>query len=120
MVLCDHEREEPTQSRSATVTPTELQRLQRKMTSRNTDRSTKFGVSLLQKFLISSGYLSKIEDIPPQELNEILIWFYASLRTENGELYKLNSMKNIRFSIQRFYLEKVGLDLIDSSIFNTS
>ena len=32
----------------------------------------------------------------------------------------MNSLKNIRFSIQQFYLEKVGVDIIDCSSFNSS
>ena len=60
----------PSVSRFANVTQTELLRLQQKLTSKMTDRSTKFGVNLLRKFLEASGYSSKVEEITPQELNK--------------------------------------------------
>ena len=106
--------------RFANITGEELLRLQKKQNAKNTDRATKFGVNLLERYLVEVGNPTKIEDFLPHELNDILIGFYASARTEKGELYKLNSIKNLRFSIQRYYLEKVGVDIISGSMFKTS
>ena len=95
--------------RFANITSDELLQLQKKQNAKNTDRATKFGVNLLQRYLVEVGNPTKVEDFEPHKLNDILVGFYARARTEKGELYKLNSMKNLRFSIQRFYLEKVGV-----------
>ena len=49
-----------------------------------------------------------------------MIRFYPSIRTEKGELYKLNTMKGYRSSIQR-YMEKVkNIDIINDGEFLTS
>ena len=107
-------------SRFVQLSPEELLKLQRKQQSLNTVRSTKFGVNLLQKYLVATGSETKVEEIQPAELNEILISFYSGARTEKGESYKLNSLKNLRFSIQRYYLEKRGIDIIADPLFKTS
>ena len=61
-----------------------------------------------------------IEDLSAEELNNLLVRFYAGVRTEKGELYKLNSMRCMRFSIQRFFLQLSGYNIIENSIFRTS
>ena len=32
--------------------------------------------------------------------------FYNAARNKNGELYELNTMKSIRFTLQRYFVEK--------------
>ena len=42
-----------------------------------------------------------LEGLSPESLNDLFVRFYAGVRTTKGELYKLNSMRSMRFSIQR-------------------
>ena len=107
-------------SRFATHTPEELQSLQRKQNAKNTDRATKVGIALLNNYLTAIGVNTKIEEMSPEELNAILIRFYAAARTVKGEYYKLNSMRSFRASIQRFYLDKCGVDILCDNRFDTS
>ena len=109
-----------TQSRFVQLSHEKLLELQNKQTAKNTDRSTKFGLNLLNKFLAETGNGAQVDSLTPRELNLKLIAFYPGARTEKGELYKLNSMKNVRFSIQRYYLEKTGVDIITSDEFKAS
>ena len=103
-----------------TLSLEELQKLQRKQRAKNTDRTTQFGVNLLQKYLVATGSQRKVEDMQPEELNNTLISFYPGARTEKGERYKLNTLKNLRFGLQRYFSEKRGVDIISDPIFNSS
>ena len=90
-----------------------------KKNAKNTDRATNFGINILRSFFKETEGHGRIEDLSAEELNNLLVRFYAGVRTEKGELYKLNSMRCMRFSIQRFFLQLSGYD-IENSIFRTS
>ena len=48
----------------------------------------------------------------------MLARFYIAARNKKGELYKLNTMKSIRFSIQRYFVEKFKCDIIGDQSFH--
>ena len=50
----------------------------------------------------------------------MLCKFYIAARNQKGELYKLNTMKSIRFSLQRYFLDNYKIDIIDGKDFNES
>ena len=104
--------------RFVTLSLEELKKLQRKQRAKNTDRTTQFGVNLLQKYLVATGSRRKVEDMQPEELNNTLISFYPGARTEKGERYKLNTLKNLRFILHRYFSEKRGVHIISDPIFN--
>lgn len=107
--------------RFVTLTSEELSKLTIKQNAKNTDRATAFGIKLFNKYLTEKGVISPdIGTMPPNVLNNLLVEFYPGARTEKGELYKLNSMKGLRSGIQRYYLEKKEIDIVDSNMFNTS
>ena len=66
------------------------------------------------------GVSDDLTIMAPQLLNQRLERFYAAVRKEDGEYYKLNSMRSVRSSIQRRYLEKCSVDIIDDIRFKTS
>jgi hypothetical protein len=107
-------------SRFKKVTQQDLKELALHQNAKNTVRSTKFGVKLFESYLSECGITGNIEDMMPIELNDHLAPFYAAARKEDGELYKLNSMKSVRSSIQRHYLQKRNVDLIEDSQFASS
>ena len=71
-----------------------------KKNAKNTDRATNFGINILRRFFKETGGHGRIEDLSAEELNNLLVRCYAGVRTEKRELYKLNSMRCMRFSIQ--------------------
>ena len=81
------------------------------------DRATNFGVKLLRMFFIESGQEGNIDTLFPEDLNDLLARFYAGVRTTKGELYKLNSMRSMRFSIQRYFLAVSGVDILTNTAF---
>ena len=46
--------------------------------------------------------------------------FYAGARTAKGEMYKVNSLKALRFSLQRFFIDSRGINIIDDDEFEKS
>ena len=85
-------------SRFAKHTAEELQQLQKKQNAKNTDRSTKVGLTPLHKYFSAVGIDKRAEEMSPDELNNNLIPFYANARTTKGEYYKLNSMRSFRIT----------------------
>ena len=79
-----------------------------------------FGVKLFETYLKECGIPNNFIALTPEDLNSILERFYAAVRKEDGEYYKLNSMKSIRSSIQRMYLEKRQVDIVDDNRFTTA
>ena len=107
-------------SRFQNVTDSDLQQLQVRQNAANTNRSTAFGVKLFETYLKECGIPNNFIALTPEDLNSILERFYAAVRKEDGEYYKLNSMKSIRSSIQRMYLEKRQVDIVDDNRFTTA
>ena len=53
-----------------------------------------------------------------EKLNNLLSHFYIDARKECGEKYKVSSLENIRFSLNRFFQEKnPGIDIIKDKVF---
>ena len=61
-----------------------------------------------------------MEELRSSEFDELLVKFYPGIRTNKGELYKLNSMRSLRFSLQRYFLQVSGKDIIDPIEFRKS
>ena len=86
--------------------------------SKNTKRVTDTGVKLLSDFAAEL----KIEnlELPIHDLDKLLVKFYAGARTKKGEYYKLNSFRGIRFSLQRYFLKRLNVDIISSDEFQAA
>ena len=78
------------------------------------------GIKLLRLFFTESGREGNIDTLTPEDLNSLLVRFYAGVRTEKGEFYKLNSMRSMRFSLQRYFLAMSGIDILNNTLFQTS
>ena len=79
----------------------ELANFCEKKNAKNTDRGTRSGIKLLRSFFKETRGEGTVEELAEEELNTLLVKFYAGVRTAKGELYKLNSMRSLRFNISK-------------------
>ena len=107
------------EGRFAYLSDAELEELQKKKLAKNTNRATSNAVRTFLAFCQEENYYS-IGVIPLVELAKHLTRFYAGARTENGELYKINSMNGLRNGLQRHFLQTRGVDIINDELFNSS
>ena len=61
--------------------------------------------------------MPKFEDIPDDDLSNILKEFHSNLRTINGEVYALQSLKCRHAEINRYTKEHRNLDIIHDTRF---
>ena len=78
------------QKRFVHLSPEEVEALQQKKTSKNTNKATSNALKTFLSFCQEENVLS-INIIPLEDLDSILARFYAGARTEQGELYKPNT-----------------------------
>ena len=52
-----------------------------------------------------------------EDLSKVLARFYAGAKKKDGSQYKVNTMKTIRFSLQRHLLSTHQIDIIDDERF---
>ena len=79
-----------------------------------TDRAIEFAVNVLQTFWVETGHIFPEESqFSISFLNQMLVRFYIASRNIKRELYKLNPMKSIRFSLQMYFVEKFKCDISD-------
>ena len=53
-----------------------------------------------------------IEKYDTKSLNKLLSHFYSDARKTSGEKYKVNSLENMRFSLNRFFQQSRIIDII--------
>ena len=51
--------------------------------------------------------------LTPQELDNLLIRFYPGARKPNREIYKINTKRSLRFSLQRYFLNTRNINILD-------
>lgn len=92
-----------------------------KKNAKNTDRATNFGMKLLKLFAKEVGISdTELDNLSNDALNNLLKRFYTGVRTTKGEYYKVNSMRSIRFSVQRYFMQLSDFDIITCQDFHTS
>ena len=112
---------EPPNKRFAAVNDENVEDMGKKKQAANTTQSTNF-VKVLRTYCNETGQgFSETEEMTNNEqLNVLLSRFYIAARKTNGERYKVNSLKSLRFALQRHFLEKREVDIIDDMRFKTS
>ena len=109
---------EPGPTRFVAATEAQIGNFARKINAPSTDNSTDFAVKLLRSYCVETSTLfPEGDNFSEKELDKTLAKFYIGARTKKGELYKLNSMKGIRFSLQRYFLNKIEIDIINNEKF---
>ena len=61
-----------------------------------------------------------INSISKEELKQSLTKYFAGVRTEKGEMYKINSMHSLRNGLQRHFLVHRAIDIINDDFFKES
>ena len=93
---------ENSMGRFLSVSTTTLDDMSKKKISKKTKEVTNFGVNILTSYCQSEGQeFPTKENYTIQQLADLLSRFYIAARTRKGEMYKLNTLKSIRFSLQR-------------------
>ena len=97
-----------------------LQELLEGKTSKNTDKATKTSKTLLKTFCDQTNLNTDLEQISAKQLDRVLQRFFAGVRKPNGELYKPTTMNSFRFGFQRYFLNRLGFDIIKAPDFSLS
>ena len=108
------EEEKLETKRFADVSEEEVRQMAKKKNATRTDEATKSAVRILADYCTNAGIDFPNNDSTAISLNEILAKFYIAVRTKKGETYKLNSLKSLRFSLQRHFLENHQIDIIEN------
>ena len=108
-------------NRFAAVRDENIDEMSKKKRSSSTKQSTAFAIKVLKTFCAETGErYPETEETNNEDLNSLLCKFYIAARRENGQRYKLNSLKSLRFALQRHFLEVRNVDIIDDVNFNRS
>ena len=99
--------------RFAEVSEETVRNMTKKKNAPKTDESTKSGVKILADYCRNAEIVFPPTMATAAELNSVLSRFYIAARTKKGEIYKINSMKSIRFALQRYFLETNHIDIIE-------
>ncbi|XP_062596175.1 uncharacterized protein LOC134257604 [Saccostrea cucullata] len=92
--------------------------IEKKKKSVNTIRVISSSVSVLRSFCDETGRdVSDLYAIPKSELQEFLKVFYGGLRSADGEAYAKRSMISIRHGLQKYFMKKRKIDIVNDSDF---
>ena len=83
-----------------------VKNMAKKKNAARTNESTKSAVKILLDYCRNLKIVFPSATATAAELNFVLRKFYIAVRTKKGEVYKINSLKSIRFALQRYFLEK--------------
>ena len=72
----------------------------------STKKKTLQNVAVLQQFLASKNEERKLEEIPPEELNEYLSEFIITVRTKDKQEYEPSSLQGFIASFERYLKKK--------------
>ena len=87
--------------------------------AKNTERSTKTALTLLETFCAETGLSIHLDNA--YMMDNTLQRFYAGIRKANGDFYKVTTMNGIRFGLQRHFLNTLKIfDIINDSDFKAS
>ena len=102
-------------TRFSCLTEEEIEELRDNRNRENTKKVVKSAVKLFKTYLLEKKEDVNFEEYTNNHLDSILSQFFANLRTEKGQLYKVNSLASIKYGIWKHMKDK-GTD-IDSAEF---
>ena len=112
---------EPPKKRFASLSAEEIGLMVTEKDSKNTQRATKNALATLKAFCDENDQITTdLEGVTKQELNELLISFYANARKKNGEHYKKSALMSLRFGLQRHFMSKREFNIIADPQFTKS
>ena len=95
------------QTEFAAVNKEQIQNLRDKNRNKNTETSTATWVNHFHRWQQAKGVQVNLPDISPQNLDGILQRYFAEIRTEKGEEYKLDSLRTMLGAMHR-YIKSTG------------
>lgn len=120
----------PAKERFPNLTRNEISSLLNERVSANTNKSTILSMNIFKEYLRHKGLEDSDESLKRLtkfELNDILSLFYCEARTKSGDHYKLTSLRNCRYGINRFYNDlytrgeiRAPIDIIKDPMFHYS
>lgn len=105
-------------SRFADITEDDINEMLVDSNSKSWRNSIKSAGKPFQTFL--STKILSLEDLNEDELNDILVLFWSSLRKLNGDLFKTGSLWVIRQSLCAYIKQLKGFDILKDIHFNRS
>ena len=99
-------------SRFALCDDEDVEAFKSKIRAKRTQESTNFAINILNEYCESQTIALVLQNLSSSALNNLLSKFYLCVRNKKGEYYKINSMRSIRFSLQRYFLEFAKIDIL--------
>ena len=99
-------------SRFAIYDDEDVEAFKSKIRAKRTQESTNFAINILNEYCESQTIALVLQNLSSSALNNLLSKFYLCVRNKKGEYYKINSMRSIRFSLQRYFLEFAKIDIL--------
>ena len=84
----------------------ECERLREKNVNSNTARTTNTWVSRFETWRIVHGLARPLQEIPQDELDEVLQHFYACVAKQDGQDYEPSALKTMPAALNRFLQEQ--------------
>ena len=69
-------------------------------------------INILNEYCESQTIALVLQNLSSSALDNLLSKFYLCVRNKKGECYKINSMRSIRFSLQRYFLDFAKIDIL--------
>jgi len=83
------------------IDATDLLEMRENNQNKNTQRSTKTWVKVFDLWRADRSEVRKLEEIPEDELDDVLCRFYAEIRKQNGHKYEPDSLAVMQSSLDR-------------------
>jgi len=83
------------------IEATDLLEMRENNQNKNTQRSTNTWVKVFDLWRAQRSEVRKLEEIPEDELDDILCRFYAEIRKQNGDEYEPDSLAVMQSSVER-------------------
>ena len=115
IIVCTQVNKIMASSRFGNSTDEDLDRLLSDKDADNTKKATKAALTCFTQFLLATDRDLNFQT--PEELNEVLMKFYADARKKDGSHYKLSALKGIRFGLARHFQKEMDIDIIKNDIF---
>ena len=106
-------------SRFASATQFEIDEKRKNIHAKNTQKANLKSVRALREYLVAKKMDICFEEYSKAELNNLLSHYYINTRKVDGEKYKVSSMENMRFSLNRYLKDFTNhnIDIIEDPSF---
>ena len=104
------------QGRFGSSTDEDISKILDKKDALSTKKATKSSLMCIQQYIIEKNNEINFDNYNTQELSSLLVNFYADARKNNGEKYKLSTLKSIRFGLALHFSSEHNIDIIKDPV----